>query len=219
MKTDYQWKLKMPFKFNIDFKSNRIIHLDDVKIRFVLNENSSCSKIIQVNYTADNRGGHDFHEEYNQVVKHVGIVMQAFVEFLAPHLEGVIYNIFNGEDFIIPFEVETFNWQATYPNPEFFTLKLENIEQAIQDTKRFLNKEMELEDILQHRYRQALHYFRVGNFEMSVLNMAMTSEYFLARIIKEFSLSRREVEKKYKKEIKNNMEVSLIFIIILLLKK
>ncbi|MEK4431733.1 hypothetical protein MHB54_21460 [Paenibacillus sp. FSL M7-0802] len=88
MKTDYQWKLKMPFKFNIDFKSNRIIHLDDVKIRFVLNENSSCSKIIQVNYTADNRGVHDFHEEYNQVVKHVGIVMQAFVEFLAPHLEG-----------------------------------------------------------------------------------------------------------------------------------
>ncbi|WP_179085365.1 hypothetical protein [Paenibacillus peoriae] len=65
---------------------------------------------------------------------------------------------------------------------------------------------MELEDILQHRYRQALHYFRVGNFEMSVLNMAMTSEYFLVRIIEEFGLSRREVEKKYKKEIKNNNE-------------
>ncbi|WP_167998833.1 HEPN domain-containing protein [Desulfitobacterium metallireducens] len=141
---------------------------------------------------------HSFlHKLYKSLAQKVGVVVKDFVNKLFLHMDESFFNIFDGEDFIIPygFSIPELGFNYDYSDAKFvYKITQERITLTLND----MRKEQTIKDLVREFIRQAEYFHEKGNFEMAIMNLSMASECFISKLLKDKGFPKKKLDKEFR---------------------
>lgn len=210
MKITCRWDLQLPYKIKFPEGIDQPIIIREVKLFFEQkpNQDTFDKLLVECDYEYDGEydSENNYKEKerldrfYNGAVMKAGIVVQEFTDSLFRNLDDSCFRIFNGEDFIVPNNMECEILNAGYGGDSnaIYTPTNVDIQQAIRDIETRLDKRNSNIDLVKEFIRQSEYFHEVGNFEMAVLNLAIAGECFIKKYINENRGNYKKIDDGFK---------------------
>jgi hypothetical protein len=194
MKVICSWKISLPFKFQYTESINDIktFSINEVIFRPIINKDNIIDSIItehEVELPEDIQSFKDLAESdtiglYKKYVINVGIALQNFADSYSRITDDIVYNLFNGKDITVKYEMvfKNLNLLNLSYEPDPFTTQLDKnkLDNIILDANK---RERTLNDNIKEMLRYADHFHDLGNFEMCIINLSMAAESFICSIL------------------------------------
>lgn len=215
MKITCRWDIRLPYKVKFPEGIDQPIIIREVKLFFEQNPNQDDFDKLLVECDYDYDGEYESGNSdkaidrrerfYKGAVMKAGVIVQEFTDSLFRTLDDSCFRLFNGEDFIVSYNMECESLNVVYGGDldGIYTPTNRDMQQAIRDIETRLDKGNSNIDVVKEFIRQSEYFHEVGNFEMAVLNLALAGECF----IKKYLNKNASYYKKTKYEFKNYIEM------------
>jgi hypothetical protein len=206
-----RWDILLPYQVKFPEGIKQPIVIREVKLFFEQKDDFN-RLLVECDYEYDGEydsGNSDKEIDrrkrfYNGVVMKVGVIVQEFTDSLFRTLDDSCFRLFNGEDFIVPYNMNCEIFSAGYGGDltGIYTPTFGDIQQAIRNIETRLDKRNSNIDVVKEFIRQSEYFHEVGNFEMAVLNLALAGECFIKKYLNKNSNYYKETEIEFKAYIK-----------------
>jgi hypothetical protein len=194
MKITCRWNLQLPYKIRFPEDLTQPIIIREVKLSFGQSHQNDFDKLL-VECDYEYNGQYDPENNYKETerldrfykgaVMKAGVIVQEFTDSLFKNLDDSCFRVFNGEDFIVPNNMECEIMSAGYGGDvdTIYTPTNGDMQQVIRDIETRLDKRNSNIDVVKEFIRQSEYFHEVGNFDMAILNLALAGECFIKKYL------------------------------------